>query len=193
MRRAHRPMARLLRHPPWIASKPANAPAFTVYEVTAFAFAAAAGASQSAAPRMAGGSAAPDLLADVRGPAWIRSSSASSTPSRRLLAIPTASGGSQLQHVHGIRLRRAGAPRGSPGACRRQGLPRHARVRALAERAGGQVNLFGVLGLVAGIEEGMELNLLGLTFGVDPNDVALELPFVGTFGFGAPVTASTLC
>jgi hypothetical protein len=49
-----------------------------------------------------------------------------------------------------------------------------------------------VLGLVAGIEEGMELNLLGLTFGVDPNDVALELPFVGTLGFGAPVTASTL-
>jgi hypothetical protein len=27
---------------------------------------------------------------------------------------------------------------------------------------------------------------------VDPNDVALELPLVGTFGLGAPVTASTL-
>ena len=57
---------------------------------------------------------------------------------------------------------------------------------------GGQVNLFGVLGLVAGIEEGLELNVLGLTFGVDPNDVALELPLVGTLGFGAPVTASML-
>jgi hypothetical protein len=57
---------------------------------------------------------------------------------------------------------------------------------------GGQVNLFGVLGVVAGIDEGLELNLLGLTFGVDPNDVALELPLVGTLGFGAPVTASTL-
>jgi len=57
---------------------------------------------------------------------------------------------------------------------------------------GGQVSLFGVLGLVAGIEEGIELNLLGLTFGVDPNDVALELPLVGSLGFGAPVTASTL-
>jgi hypothetical protein len=44
---------------------------------------------------------------------------------------------------------------------------------------GGQVNLFGVLGLVAGIEEGIDLSLLGLTFGVDPNDVALELPLVG--------------
>jgi hypothetical protein len=50
----------------------------------------------------------------------------------------------------------------------------------------------GVLGLVAAVEEGIELNLLGLTFGVDPNDVALELPLVGTLGFGAPVTASTL-
>jgi hypothetical protein len=38
----------------------------------------------------------------------------------------------------------------------------------------------------------VELNLLGLTFGVDPNDVALELPLAGTLGFGAPVTASTL-
>ena len=33
--------------------------------------------------------------------------------------------------------------------------------------------------------------LLGLPFGVDPNDVEVELPLVGTFGFGAPVTAST--
>ena len=32
----------------------------------------------------------------------------------------------------------------------------------------------------------------GMRFGVDPNDVALELPLVGTFGFGAPVTASPL-
>jgi hypothetical protein len=38
----------------------------------------------------------------------------------------------------------------------------------------------------------MELNLLGLTLGVDPNDVAVELPLVGTLGLGAPVTASTL-
>ena len=55
-----------------------------------------------------------------------------------------------------------------------------------------RVDLFGVLGLVVGIEEGLELNVLGLTFGVDPNDPALELPLVGTLGFGAPVTASTL-
>ena len=57
---------------------------------------------------------------------------------------------------------------------------------------GGQINLFGVLGLLASTEEGLELNLLGLTFGVDPNDVSLKLPLVGTLGFGAPVTASTL-
>ena len=54
------------------------------------------------------------------------------------------------------------------------------------------ISLFGVLGFVAAIEEGMELNLLGLTFGVDPNDAAVELPLAGTVGFGAPVTASTL-
>ena len=69
-------------------------------------------------------------------------------------------------------------------------------MRATGARApsgtGGQINLFGVLGLVAGIEEGVELNVLGLTFGVDPNDLALELPLAGTLGFGAPVTTATL-
>jgi hypothetical protein len=33
-----------------------------------------------------------------------------------------------------------------------------------------------VIGLLAGREEGIELNLLGLTFGLDPNDLALKLP-----------------
>jgi hypothetical protein len=36
------------------------------------------------------------------------------------------------------------------------------------------------------------VNLLGLTFGLDPDDLALKLPLAGTLGFGAPVTASTL-
>jgi len=47
---------------------------------------------------------------------------------------------------------------------------------------GGQFNLFGVAGLAAGWEEGVELNLFGLTFGVDPNDFALKLPMLGRVG-----------
>jgi hypothetical protein len=47
---------------------------------------------------------------------------------------------------------------------------------------GGQASLFGVVGVAAGIEEGVELNLLGLTFGVDPKSLSIKLPIVGRLG-----------
>jgi hypothetical protein len=47
---------------------------------------------------------------------------------------------------------------------------------------GGQVSLLGVAGVVAGWEEGVELNLLGLTFGVDPASLSLKLPLLGRIG-----------
>lgn len=48
---------------------------------------------------------------------------------------------------------------------------------------GVQVNLLGVAGLTVGVEEGFEINLLGLSFGVDFYPPALKLPFVGRLGF----------
>ncbi len=45
--------------------------------------------------------------------------------------------------------------------------------------SGFQVSLFGLLGLMAAVEEGVEVNLLGLTFGIDPKDMALKLPGIG--------------
>ncbi|HEY3517358.1 MAG TPA: DUF3750 domain-containing protein [Gammaproteobacteria bacterium] len=57
---------------------------------------------------------------------------------------------------------------------------------------GAQVNLYGVVGALAGVEEGVELNVLGLTFGVDPLDLSLKLPMAGRLGWlretPAPVT-----
>lgn len=47
---------------------------------------------------------------------------------------------------------------------------------------GGQVSVFGLAGVAAGIEEGLEVNVLGLTFGVDPNSLSLKLPLVGRVG-----------
>jgi len=47
---------------------------------------------------------------------------------------------------------------------------------------GYQLSLFGVFGLTLGREEGFELNLLGLTFGLDPMDLAIKLPGVGRIG-----------
>jgi hypothetical protein len=57
---------------------------------------------------------------------------------------------------------------------------------------GAQVNVFGVVGALAGIEEGVELNVLGLTFGVDPLDLSLKLPLAGRLGWprATPVAAA---
>ncbi len=48
---------------------------------------------------------------------------------------------------------------------------------------GVQLSLFGLLGVLAGAEEGIELNVLSLTFGVDIKRPALKLPVVGRLGF----------
>ncbi|WP_119459077.1 DUF3750 domain-containing protein [Rhodospirillaceae bacterium SYSU D60014] len=44
---------------------------------------------------------------------------------------------------------------------------------------GFQLSVFGLLGILVGIEEGIEINLLGLTMGIDPLDLAIKLPGVG--------------
>lgn len=48
--------------------------------------------------------------------------------------------------------------------------------------SGIQASLLGLLGLNIGLEEGIELNLLGLDFGIDFNRPALRLPFIGRLG-----------
>jgi len=48
--------------------------------------------------------------------------------------------------------------------------------------AGVQLSVFGLLGITASAVEGVELNLLGLTFGVNPFDPALKLPMLGRLG-----------
>ncbi len=51
---------------------------------------------------------------------------------------------------------------------------------------GYQVSLFGTLGVLVGAEEGVELNLLGLTFGLDPADLAVKLPLAGRLSAATP-------
>ena len=49
---------------------------------------------------------------------------------------------------------------------------------------GYQVSMLGLLGVAMGREEGFELNLLGLNFGIDFAKPALRLPFIGRIGVG---------
>ena len=47
---------------------------------------------------------------------------------------------------------------------------------------GYQVSFLGVLGLMASVKEGLEINVLGLTFGLDPFGLAVKLPGIGRIG-----------
>ncbi len=48
--------------------------------------------------------------------------------------------------------------------------------------SGFQLSLLGLLGLSIGRTEGLEINLLGLTIGIDPFGLALKLPGIGRLG-----------
>lgn len=49
-------------------------------------------------------------------------------------------------------------------------------------KTGYQFSFFGLLGLTVGKAEGLEINILGLTFGFDVMRPALKLPFIGRVG-----------
>jgi hypothetical protein len=49
---------------------------------------------------------------------------------------------------------------------------------------GYQLSMLGLFGLSMAREEGIELNLLGLSFGIDFSQPALKLPFIGRLGIG---------
>ena len=57
--------------------------------------------------------------------------------------------------------------------------------------SGLQVSLLGLLGLSIGLEEGVEMNILGLNFGLDFNSPGLRLPFVGRLGFDDATLSSS--
>lgn len=55
-------------------------------------------------------------------------------------------------------------------------------VGRLPSGTGAQFNVLGIAGLAAGLEEGLEVNVLGLTLGIDPGSLAVKLPLVGSVG-----------
>ena len=51
---------------------------------------------------------------------------------------------------------------------------------------GFQISVLGIGGVLVGVREGIEFNLLGLVFGLDPLGPAIKLPGIGRIGFGGP-------
>jgi len=66
-------------------------------------------------------------------------------------------------------------------------LPEGRFVATAPSGTGVQVSMSGLLGLIAAPEEGLEVNLLGLSAGIDFWPIAINLPGVGRLGM--PVEA----
>jgi hypothetical protein len=61
-------------------------------------------------------------------------------------------------------------------------LPGGALIAAAPSGTGFQVSLYGLVGVLLAVDEGLELNVLGLNIGVDAAAPALKLPAIGRLG-----------
>lgn len=168
----------------WIAAKPAGAPAYTVYEVNGWRLRQTGSAVvQSDRPpdgRWFGNT--PDLLADLRG------AQAEALLDRIEAAVnrypyateyrvwPGPNSNTFTAHVlRDIPELRVDLP---PTAIGKDYLGRRLTA-AVPSGTGYQLSLLGTAGILAAAQEGIELNLLGLTFGIDALDLALKFPMIG--------------
>lgn len=177
----------------WVAVKPRDADEFTVYEVNGWRLRRTGSAvsvdHRSPDSRWFGNR--PDLLADIRGEgvdeviAHIEAAVASYPYADTYRVWPGPNSNTFVAHLL----------RAAPELC--ADLPAHAIgkdylaapfVARSPSGTGVQANVFGLVGVLAGVEEGVELNVLGLTFGIDPFDLSLKLPMAGRVGWprGAP-------
>ena len=172
----------------WIATKPTGAPSFTVYEVIgwrAYRGSSALSVSQRAADARWFGSE-PEIIADLRGDGVdavierIDAAAKSYPHATEYRVWPGPNSNTFTAHVaRAVPELRLDLP---PTAIGKDYLPNGDLIASAPSGTGYQVSLFGVLGVLVGIEEGLEINVFGLTFGIDAKDPALKLPGFGRLG-----------
>ncbi len=171
----------------WVAVKPARATAYTVYEVIGWKLrwddTAVSIRERAADGRWFG--AAPDLLAEKRGAEAealiprIGKAAESYPYAKEYSAWPGPNSNTFTAWItREVPELRADLP---PTAIGKDYLGGSV-VAAAPSGSGGQFSVAGVFGLTVSTVEGLELNLLGLTFGIDPWPPALKLPLLGRLG-----------
>jgi hypothetical protein len=172
----------------WIVLKPRGAPAYIRYEVIGWGV--DRGAPSIRVNRMGPDNhwfgSRPDLLADLRGAgvdeiiAKVEAAVASYPYRDRYRTWPGPNSNTFIAHIARLVPElRLDLP---PTAIGKDFLPDGALVGWSPSGRGAQLSVFGLAGVLVGWEEGVEINLLGLTFGVDLKEPALKLPGVGRFG-----------
>src|SRR5580704_10755442 len=172
---------------PWVAVKRTGAHAFTVYEVNGWRL-GRAGTSVLASNRPPDGrwfGNRPELLADRRGAGVDElidriEAAVGSYPWKATYRVwPGPNSNTFAAHVlRAAPELRVDLPPTAIGKDYLGALP----IAKLPSGTGAQLNLLGVAGIAVGLEEGVEVNLLGLTFGIDPRHLALKLPIIGSVG-----------
>ncbi len=174
----------------WISVKPTGAENYTVYQVIGWRarYGGSAIVVDGRMPDERWFGAMPELLADLRGPgvdAVIEKIDAAAKrypypEEYRVWPGPNSNTFTAFvaREVPELRL---DLP---PTAIGKDYLPGGMPFGPTPSNTGYQFSLFGLLGVLAGMEEGIEINFLGLVFGIDVKDPALKLPIVGRIGFG---------
>jgi hypothetical protein len=173
----------------WIALKPAGAKRTVVYEVA------------GRVPRQPGSTVVlrrrrpdmpwfgnpPELLADIRGNDSLIDRLEKAIREyrfgHRYLAWPGPNSNTFIAH-----LSRAAPELGlslPPTAIGKDYIGRRL-IWTAPSGCGIQFSLFGLIGILASRIEGIEVNLLGLAFGIDPFVPAVKLPLIGRVGLGRP-------
>lgn len=171
----------------WLVVKPAGVPAFTRYEVVGWGGSAVRISQRTPDGYWAGNP--PELLHDLRGPEAAAAiplliSAAERYPHRDGYVIwPGPNSNSFIAYLArevpelGLEL--------PPTAVGKDWIGTDRLVAPAPSGTGWQVSLFGLAGITAAAREGLELNLLGLTIGVDILRPALKLPGLGRLGLPA--------
>jgi hypothetical protein len=170
----------------WIAVKRTDAPQFTVHEVIGYRI--SSGNVVVSSNRHADGywfGALPELLREVRGTGVDRLIDAIEVAvdrypyANRYRVWPGPNSNTfvawVLRAVPGVR---GDLPATAIGKDYLGKLP----LRRTPSGTGLQLSFFGLLGVLVGWREGIEVNILGLTFGLDPRRLSIKLPLIGRIG-----------
>jgi hypothetical protein len=173
----------------WVSVKRRDAPAFTRYEVIGWGVDRGMPAVRvnRAGPDDHWFGARPELLADVRGEAVeslidrVEAAVAAYPYPSSYRTWPGPNSNTFTAHIgRAVPELRLELP---PTAIGKDYLPGGVPAALTPSGTGLQLSLLGLAGVLVGWEEGVEVNLLGLTFGVDLTRPALKVPGVGRLGF----------
>ena len=171
----------------WVAVKPENALTYTVYEVIGWRLrsydSVVAIHNRAADARWYGN--APELYADKRGPeaekliSRIDAAARSYPHAKEYFAWPGPNSNTFTAWItRAVPELEVDLP---PTAIGKDYIS-DSLFGSAPSGSGMQVSLGGLFALTASGVEGLELNLLGLTFGINPFDPALKLPLIGRIG-----------